>query len=224
MFARLSRLPSTIVEVLSNHFLNCAAMHPGVPTFILASASPRRRALLANAGYEFDVVPSGVEEPSATGFASAEAYVTHTAWLKASHVSLDANRWILAADTVVVLGDQIIGKPTDRTHAQTTLQLLRGTSHRVLTGVCLRLPRCALALTAAESTHVQMRAFHDDDLSAYLDSGRWEGKAGAYGIQDDLDPFVESIDGSFANIVGLPIEKVRQMLSCACRIEDYMHS
>jgi septum formation protein len=176
--------------------------------------------LLAAAGYRFDVVPSSVAEPDPSGFPSPEAYVAYVAWLKANDVGRWANRWVLAADTVVAYGDLILGKATDRADAQQMLGTLRGTRHRVVTGVCLWIPRSDAAVVAVDSTTVLMRRLSDQQLTEYLDSGLWEGKAGAYGIQDRADPFVEALEGSFTNVVGLPIERVKDLLDWAWRAEQ----
>lgn len=190
-----------------------------VPRFILASASPRRHDLLAAAGYAFAVVPSSVAEPPPTGFSSAPAYVAHVAWLKAADVTTQAHSWVLAADTVAVVKGLILGKPSDRADAARILRLLMGTRHQVLTGVCLILPRPALALSMVVSTDVAMRRLSEPELEAYLDGGLWEGKAGAYGIQDHDDPFVEAVNGSYSNVMGLPMEKLEALFTAANRVD-----
>lgn len=186
-----------------------------VPAFTLASASPRRSHLLREAGYAFRVVPSQVEEPDPIHFDSPMEYACHTAWRKANDVASRESGWVLAADTVVASGKHILGKPTDRDDAERILQMLQGTTHQVLTAICLWLPEPGVFLLNAETTVVRMRSIQTDELSDYLDSREWEGKAGAYGIQDRSDPFVEGIDGSYSNVVGLPMELLARMFNCA---------
>jgi septum formation protein len=206
-------------------------------TFILASASPRRRQLLRDAGYSFLVRPSRVEEPDPAGFASPEACAVHTAWLKAADVaaSLAAEAdegasgegpggrpgprtVVLAADTVVAAGGRILGKARDRAHADEILRSLMGTRHCVVTGLAVAIPRRGWTLCAHDASWVTMRRLSDADLERYLDSGEWRGKAGAYGIQDESDPFVSHCEGSFSNVVGLPMECVAELLPTAFRL------
>jgi septum formation protein len=175
--------------------------------------------LLKAAGYCFTVAPTYVPEPETAGFGSAAAYAVHVAWLKA-HDAADPASWVLAADTVVALDDAILGKPADRADARRILCRLRGTCHAVVTGVCLRLPRRQVSLTTVATTTVTMKPLADDEVEGYLDSGLWEGKAGAYGIQDHDDPFVAAVDGSYTNVVGLPMERLADLFEAAMRIED----
>lgn len=116
--------------------------------------------------------------------------------------------------------EYILGKPTGRADAERILRSLAGTTHRVLTGVCLRLPSVGVALVACETTHVAMKSLSVEELHAYLDTGLWEGKAGAYGIQDHDDPFVAAVEGSYTNVMGLPMEKLADLFRHARRIED----
>lgn len=196
---------------------------PNFPPFILASASPRRRQLLAEAGYRIRIVVGTAEEPEPEGFSSAAAYATHTAWLKAASVAAKepGGPWIMAADTVAAVNGLILGKAAERADARRILSLLAGTKHEVLTGVCLYLPKRRFCLMASESTQVAMKALTPAELEAYLDSGLWEGKAGAYGIQDEGDPFVEAVEGSYTNVVGLPMERVAELLCAAQAIEAF---
>ena len=196
-----------------------ASSKPQIGPFILASGSPRRKELLERAGYDFTVVVSSVYEPDPTHFASPEAYVAHTAWLKASTVAeTQASYPILAADTVAALDGHILGKPRDREDARRILSRLAGTHHRVLTGICLLLPKLAVSLVAVESTTVEMKQLGSAELESYLDSGLWEGKAGAYGIQDQSDPFIKTVEGSFTNVVGLPMERLASLFELAKRL------
>jgi septum formation protein len=186
--------------------------NPTAPRLILASASPRRQELLRQAGFDFLVHPADLDEdalaPKDPG--SPEDYAAHLAQAKAQCIS---QRFpydvILAADTVVAAGSQILNKPTDAADARRILGLLSGTTHRVITAVVLLRPPQMLCKTVAST--VEMRRLGSAELEAYIASGQWQGKAGAYGIQDP-DPFVTRIAGCMTNIVGLPMTTTTQML------------
>lgn len=186
---------------------------------ILASASPRRRELLTAAGYVFDVVPSPMDEPTGRWrLLSPQQVAQSLAYFKARSVWERYPRaWVMGADTVVAVGGQIIGKPSDRQHARQILSSLAGTRHSVITGVSLLGPS-AIRLIAADTTHVTMRKASAAEIEAYLDSGEWQGKAGAYAIQETGDRFVKSIEGSFTNVVGLPMETVERLLAQAAEL------
>jgi septum formation protein len=182
---------------------------------ILASQSPRRRELLEAAGYEVEVVAPPCPEPEwvAKGLAPA-AHAEALAYFKAAAVGRAVGRGlILAGDTVVALGDEVFGKPRDRADARRILTTLAGTTHVVITGLALLDAATGRRLIAHAATRVTMRPLVPELIKAYLDSGEWEGKAGAYGIQDGRDDFIERIDGSFTNVVGLPMELLEQMLA-----------
>lgn len=182
------------------------------PRLILASGSPQRKRLLGDAGYEIDVIVPENDEPNPAAFSDAAAYVEHTAWLKARQVGgRVSNGIVLAADTVVALGGQIIGKPADRADARRILQRLSGSEHECLTGVCLWRRPEDFWIGGVEVTDLRMRQLSADELKSYLDSDRWIGKAGAYAIQDP-DPYVSIIRGSHSNVVGLPMELLARLL------------
>jgi septum formation protein len=119
---------------------------------------------------------------------------------------------ILAGDTVAALGDEIFGKPIDRGHAERTLRVISGTAHEVITALTLLDAATDREMTWHDTTTVVMRDLTGAELSDYLDTGAWKDKAGAYGIQDHGDAFVERIEGSFTNVVGLPAEMLTRML------------
>ncbi|MEK7732222.1 MAG: Maf family protein, partial [Planctomycetota bacterium] len=129
-----------------------------------------------------------------------------------SVAGLAGDGWVLAADTIAALGGRVFGKPADRDDARRILKSLSGTTHQVITGVTLLDASSGVRLIRHDSTNVIMRRLTDSEIEDYLDSGAWEGKAGAYGIQDKGDAFVERIEGSFTNVVGLPMELVARML------------
>ena len=183
----------------------------GVP-LILASASPRRRSLLEEAGYRFEVDPSGVEEPEPAGPADPATYAAGLAWRKAVAVARrrDAGL-VLAADTVCAVGGTILNKPADRADAERMIRLQEGCDSEVLTGLCLCRAGAAEWVGAVETSVVRFRPLTAAERAAHLDSGRWRGKAGAYGIQDN-DPFVSVVAGSWSNVVGLPMERLAALL------------
>ncbi len=199
------------------------------PDFILASNSPRRAALLREAGYSFEVIaPDPNRESGPLPDESAEQHVARLATEKAAHVAdelnraskvafekgpsaHESNRFIVAADTVAECTGEILGKPLDRDHARQMLQRLRGETHRVLTGVCLwQYPR-GPQRTEVDVTILQMSPLGDAEIEAYLDSDRWRGKAGAFGFQDGND-WVQIVSGSPSNVVGLPLELLSKLL------------
>ena len=181
---------------------------------VLASSSPRRRDLMGEAGYDFDVVAPPLHEPdepvehlTPTQLAEALAY------FKARAVSdLHPGRLVLGADTVVATDDHVLGKPADEAEARQMLESVSGTRHAVITGVAL-LTGETHRLIASDVTYVTMRQMTEQEIADYVASGEWMGKAGAYAIQETADRFVDSIEGSFTNIVGLPMELVERMIS-----------
>ncbi|MBI4516336.1 MAG: septum formation inhibitor Maf [Deltaproteobacteria bacterium] len=179
---------------------------------VLASASPRRRELLGQLEIQFEIVPSTVPEVPAAG-ERAEAFAQRIARDKALEVAQRRpGQWVLAADTVVVCDGAILGKPADRTEARRMLTMLAARSHRVLTAVALASPADALVEERLVATTVTFRALAAGEIEAYLDTGEPFDKAGAYAIQGQAAAFVTAIDGSWSNVVGLPLEEVRELL------------
>jgi septum formation protein len=181
---------------------------------ILASGSPRRRELLSEAGYTFDVLPPS--DAAECGVCSGEGpaeMVIRLARQKAADVAPHvATGVILACDTVAECGGQILGKPADEQQARQMLQLLRGREHRVYSGLCLWRRPAGEPLTQVAITTLRMDPLADGALEEYLASGQWEGKAGAFGYQDRLG-WVHVIAGSESNVVGLPLELLAETLS-----------
>ncbi len=185
--------------------------HP--PRLILASASPRRQELLREAGYEFIVHPADVDESKAPANLLPVNLAKHLAFQKARAVAdIYPRDLVLAADTVVAFGDRPLGKPADVEEARRMLALLSGTTHIVITGVCLMCKATELEQTRAVMSAVRMRQLLSSEIEAYVKGGEWQGKAGGYGIQD-RDPFVMRMSGSLSNIVGLPMELTAEMLA-----------
>ncbi len=180
---------------------------------VLASASERRRELLVRLGVEFEVVTSGADETAPQGMAADEVACV-IARRKALSVAPSRDEPVLGADTIVVAADgEILGKPADAADARRILAKLSGTTHRVVTGVCLATDRGRRVATESCSTSVTMRPLDDDEIAAYVATGECFDKAGAYAIQETADRFVTRLDGSFTNVVGLPLELVARMLA-----------
>jgi septum formation protein len=183
-----------------------------MPRLILASASPRRRKLLEGAGYQFEVDPSDLAEPEPGPAVDPAEYAASLAWRKAAIVAAKRKSGlILAADTVCAVAGHILGKPTDRADAERMIRLQEGRDTDVITGLCLYRAHHREWLGAVETSVVHFRILTDPERLAHLDSGRWLGKAGAYGVQDN-DPFVEVTSGSWSNVVGLPMERLGALL------------
>jgi septum formation protein len=182
---------------------------------VLASASPRRAELLRAAGIDFDSMPADVDETMHDG-ESPEQYVQRVANAKACGVLARSHgRPVVAADTVVVVDGTILGKPTDAADATRMLKMLSGKRHQVLTAVSVSLggPEDACpAATALERTTVEFASLSDAEIAEYVQSGEPMDKAGAYAIQGRASRFVTRIEGSYANVVGLPVALVYNLL------------
>jgi len=190
---------------------------------VLASASPRRRELLAQAGLLFEVLPAEVDEGLASG-TCAEAGAVLLAERKAlavrARLAPGRRAWVLAADTIVALGEpgardgeRLLGKPADEPEARAMLRALSGTRHRVVTGVCVAPAPEGALLTGSETTRVHMRPIESREVEAYVRSGEWRDKAGGYAIQESADRFVLALEGGgFDNVVGLPVRLALELL------------
>ena len=183
---------------------------------ILASASPRRQSLLREAGYRFLVCPADLDEDRLTAEArlSPDDLPSYLARAKARAVSAQfPGDVVLAADTVVALGDQIIGKAAAAADARRILSMLSGTRHRVITGIVV-VSDSGVDSSETVSSAVEMRLLSPGQIDSYISTGQWQGKAGAYGLQDSHS-FVEKIEGCATNIVGLPITTAARLLGKA---------
>jgi septum formation protein len=177
---------------------------------LLASASPRRAGLLTAAGFSFDVVPADVDEQRLPN-EGAEAHVLRLACSKARSVTPVAPGCVvLGADTVVVVDDDILGKPADDLDAAAMLRRLSGRRHEVLTGVALR--HGDREESGLERTWVYFLPLGEQDIAWYIATGEAADKAGAYGAQGLASRFIERIDGSYTNVVGLPVSLVCRLL------------
>ena len=172
------------------------------PLLVLASRSPRRKELLAATGLAFTIAAPDVDERVRRGEAP-RAYVLRLAREKARAVQVDATTAVLAADTTVVAGGKILGKPRDRADAARMLRLLAGTVHEVFTGVAAC--RGNTLRARAVRTRVWMRALSPREIAWYLDTPEPYDKAGAYAIQGTAGAFITRISGSASNVIGLPL-------------------
>ena len=190
-----------------------AAPVSGAPRLILASASPRRRDLLAQVGIIPDAIVSPeIDETPAKG-ELPRPYALRLAREKAASVPCGAGDLVLAADTVVAAGRRILGKPAAPSEAEAFLRLLSGRRHRVLTAIALR-SRSGIATRAVE-TAVKIKRLSDEEIADYLASGEWHGKAGGYAIQGRAAALVPWIGGSYSNVVGLPLTETVNLLAGA---------
>ncbi len=187
-----------------------------LPRLILASQSPRRRLLLQQAGYDFEVItPSESAECGVCSRETPPELVCRLAFQKARDVAQRCTHGlILGCDTIAECCGKILGKPLDRDHARTMLRQLRGRSHRVYSGLCLWSRPDDQTWGDVDVTELIMDSISDAQLEAYLETEAWHGKAGAFGYQDGLD-WVHIVEGSESNVVGLPLERLAAVLSRA---------
>jgi len=179
---------------------------------ILASNSPRRRQLLAQIGYSFDIVPADVDEQVRAG-ESPEEYAVRVARDKAAVAAQRKGRGvIIGADTIVVLGSDILGKPESSEDAERMLTLLSGREHRVVTGLAVMDPAGGRVETRVVTTKVWFRALRAAEIEAYVATGEPMDKAGGYGIQGRGAVLVDRIEGCYFNVVGLPLAVLAEVL------------
>jgi septum formation protein len=170
---------------------------------LLASTSPQRRAILEQLGIPFEVVEPRYEE-------RGDDPVEHAAG-KARSVATDDERPVLGVDTVVVCGGLVLGKPESAGEAEAMLETLGARTHEVVSGLCLRTP--AWEELRRETTYVEFRPLTPRDLAAYVATGEWEGRAGAYAIQGRGGGLVRRIEGDYLNVVGLPAAALVDLLA-----------
>lgn len=180
---------------------------------ILASASPRRKELLASLGVAFEVIPAEVTEHEAHD-ADPREMVRHNAALKADWVAArHPDATILGADTTVFIGRTVLNKPRDLSEAAAMLKLLSGRTHTVFTGLAIRRLRDSLKLAADAASEVTFKPLDDATIALYLSRVHTLDKAGGYAIQEHGDLIVAGYTGSLTNIVGLPLEEMKQLLA-----------
>ncbi|MCF6179744.1 MAG: Maf family protein [Geopsychrobacter sp.] len=181
---------------------------------ILASASPRRKELLQQVGFDFEVIPSQAEEHEVPG-ESPQDHVVRLSLEKAREVSTRDDidgRWIIGSDTIVLRDEQILGKPANDEEAALMLRSLSGRTHQVLSGYAILDRRTGENRCAAVTTRVSFRSLTDAEISGYIASGEPVDKAGAYAIQGLGAFMVSRIEGSYSNVVGLPLCEIVQAL------------
>jgi septum formation protein len=180
--------------------------------FILASSSPRRRELLTSIGMDFDVIPSNIPEQRQQGEAPEE-YVARLSREKAEAIAAtNSDRWIIAADTTVLLGEELLEKPVDGADAARMLATIAGRTHIVYTGITLRNAASSYRETRVAEAEVRMLPLTREDIDWYVRTGEPLDKAGAYAVQGIGAMFIDSIHGSYTNVVGLPLALLFQML------------
>jgi septum formation protein len=183
------------------------------PSFILASASPRRKELLEKAGYDFEIKVSNVDESQYSSEGkSSQHYALELAFAKAITVAVQhPQRLVLGSDTIVDLDGEIIGKAKDAADAERITRALFSRPHKVITAVALIRIENKIEMADTDTTVVYPKVLSDEQIAAHIKSENWKGKAGAYGIQDSSDEFVAKIEGSFTNVVGMPMELLEKM-------------
>jgi len=180
---------------------------------ILASNSPRRIVLLKSLGYHFDIVPHDIEE-CILGNVLPMELVQNLAFLKATDVARRvSNAIIISADTVIVHKKSILGKPKDVSDAKRILSILSDSEHDIISGVCVMEMPSRKKMLRIERTHIKMKSIEDEEIDRYILTGEPMDKAGAYAIQGEGRKYIEKIDGSYSNAVGLPLELLQEMLN-----------
>ena len=188
-------------------------MSESAPPLVLASASPRRRELLGQLGVPFEVLVADVVEHEERT-TDPRTMVAHNAALKADWVAArHPSRWVLGADTTVYIDDQALNKPADGTEARAMLRQLSGRTHTVFTGLALRHADRAVRVDHAVASEVTFKVLDEATIERYLSFVHTLDKAGGYAIQEHGDLIVEHQEGSFSNIVGLPLEATKQILT-----------
>jgi septum formation protein len=181
--------------------------------FILASASPRRKELLEKAGYTFRVEPSQVDEEAyEKAGVTSEDHCQILALAKAKDVAARfPDMPVLGSDTIVDYDGRIIGKPADAADAERITRILFSKPHKVITGIALVWKKKRIEIIQADTTIVYPKKLTEQQIQEHITGGLWEGKAGAYGIQETGDEFVDHIEGSFTNVMGLPMERLEKV-------------
>lgn len=192
-----------------NSITSTGTLEELAPVLCLASASPRRKALLASIGVSVTVLPSDVDETPLSGELPGD-YVERLAVAKAEAAVPQTHLPVLGSDTVVVIDGTIMGKPRDEQEAAAMLTKLSGRTHQVLTAVAVVGPQGVLSCCV--TTQVKMRAIHPDEIACYWQTGEPVDKAGGYAIQGLAAAFVEQIHGSHSAVVGLPLFETTRLL------------
>jgi septum formation protein len=191
-------------------------------SIILASASPRRKQLLTEAGYKFTVAPAEIDESAfLSEHISPCEYAKRLALAKAKNVAAKfPDCLVIGADTVVDFNGQTIGKPADAKEAEQITRKLFGTPHKVITAVAIVRIADGIEIIESDTTIVYPKQMSAEQIAEHIKSGFWQDKAGAYAIQEDGDEFIEKIEGSLTNVMGLPMELLQSVLAGLGRIVD----
>ena len=184
-----------------------------MPSFILASASPRRIALLQTAGFDFQAEHPEIEESRSKFFSPSELTLFNAFQKAAAVANRHPEEFVLAADTVVALDSEVFGKPLDLQDARRMLIRLVGRSHDVITGIALLKASRKQLISRVVHTRVKFRALSDSEIESYLKIAEPLDKAGAYAAQNSPDMIIEKVTGSFSNVIGLPMEVVGSLLA-----------
>jgi septum formation protein len=181
---------------------------------VLASRSPRRERLLREAGYEFTIEPADIDERAFPAQLAPSETPVHLSRAKARAVAAKfPDHVVLAADTIIVFAERVIGQPKDASDARRIIQLLSGTTHIVVSGVAVQHAARDFAQDARVMSAVRLKLLTPDELDTYIASGQWEGKAGGYGLQDAT--LVERVGGCRTNVIGLPMKTTKTLLAAA---------
>ena len=181
---------------------------------VLASSSPRRVSLLKSLGYKFSTVPHEIEEENFYNSDSPVEFVQKVAFLKANNIAKRVdNALIIGADTIVFQKKRILGKPKDVQDAKRMLSMLSDSEHEVISGVCVMDVPSKEKLLRFDRTRIKMRIISEEEIDIYISSGEPLDKAGSYAIQGEGSKFVEKIEGSYSNAMGLPLEIVQECLT-----------
>ncbi len=186
-----------------------------VESIVLASASPRRKQLLAEAGYKFTVCPADIDESaiSPKGLKPCE-YAKRLALAKAKNVAAEfPDHIVIGVDTVIDFEGQIIGKPHNAKEAEEITRKLFSKAHKVITAVAIVRLNSGIEMVSSDTTTIYPKKMTDEQIAKHIRGGSWRGKAGAYAIQETGDEFVERIAGSLTNVMGLPMELLQKMLT-----------
>lgn len=189
-------------------------------SIILASASPRRKLLMQQAGYRFSVVVSDVDESrfEAEGLDSAE-FAKRLAMAKAKAIAAKySDSIVIGADTVVDFQGLIIGKPANKNEAEEITRKLFSRPHKVITALAIVRLSDGIEIVDSDTTWVYPRELTEEQIADHIKSNNWQGRAGAYGIKEKGEEFVERIEGSFTNVCGMPMELLEKMISYCDRI------
>jgi septum formation protein len=184
---------------------------PPAPPLLLASRSPQRRAILEQLGIPFEVVPPQYDEAGADAADPVEMVRENARGKVRSVAGVAAERPALGVDTEVVVEGRVFGKPADASEAEAMLEALAGRTHEVVSGLCLLTP--GWEAVEHEVTRVSFRGLDARDLAAYIGTGEWEGRAGAYAVQGRGAALVERIEGDYLNVVGLPAALLVRLLA-----------